>query len=569
MTTLKNRILVTAALPYANGRAHVGHIAGCYLPADTFVRFVRLTGREAIFVCGSDEYGAPITFAAIKEGVTPEDIVNRYHQALSEDFSGLGINFDIYGRTTSSIHNEVAQSFFKKLHDLGHVIKRTIAQVFCTKCNIFLPDRYIEGTCHFCGKGGARGDQCEACGRPIEATKLTDPTCMVCQQQQRNGKGSIEVRETDHWYLQLNTYEKELRDYLDRHPEWRDAVKRFSYGLLDQGLRERCVTRDLSWGIPVPIAQATGKVLYVWFDAPIGYITFTKQYFAQKNQHHGWRDFWENDETSLVHFIGKDNTVFHAVMFPAMLLAHGNYRLPDTVVANEFLNLEKEKISTSRNYAVWVHEFLQLFAPDVLRYYLTAIAPEAADSDFAWKGLQARNNGELADNLGNFIQRNLAFCNKYFDSKIPELTIAINANGEKLLAQITATVAEVGELLSTHHYKEALEKVMLLSRAGNEFFSIEEPWKTRKDNLAQCAVTIYVCVQVIESLSILIAPFMPFSAAKLRDNLNLPAIKSGDWNAPRQIISGHQIKPAEVLFPKIDDAIIDEQIAKLKLVLAL
>ena len=559
---LKDRTLITAALPYANGRAHIGHIAGCYLPADTFARFLRLTGREVVFICGSDENGAPITFAALKEGVTPQDIVDRYHKIIKESFEGLGISFDYYGETHCACHQEISQDFFKRLHEQGFVIKRTIEQVYCSTCKMFLPDRYIEGVCPYCGKPGARGDQCESCGRPVDATKLGEPVCMVCKQQGRSGKGCVEVKEADHWFLQLNTCEGDLREFLDKHPEWREAVKRFSYGLLDQGLRERCVTRDLSWGVPVP--NVPGKVLYVWFDAPIGYITFTRQYFSKIGKPDAWKDYWQNPDTGLVHFIGKDNTVFHAVMFPAMLLAHGGFRLPDTVVANEFLNLEKDKISTSRNHAVWVDEYLQDFPADPLRYYLTAIAPENSDSDFSWKGFQSRNNGELADNLGNFIQRNLAFCNKYFDSTIPTEMAEISEKGQKLLAQIDISRDKVTELLSEHHYRDALEEVMQLSRAGNEFFSEEEPWKSRKDNMAKCAATIFVCLQVVEALSVLITPFMPFAAAKLRACMNLPELRPGDWTAARQLVSGHKINTAEVLFPKIDDAAIEAQMAKLQ-----
>ncbi|GHT00325.1 methionine--tRNA ligase [Planctomycetales bacterium] len=554
MPPLKSRYLVTAALPYANGRAHVGHIAGCYLPADTFVRFLRLTGREAVFICGSDENGAPITFAALKEGVSPQDIVNRYHQILKTSFAGLGIDFSFYGETHAPAHDDATQKFFLKLLAGNYVQKRTVEQVYCRECQMFLPDRYIEGLCPFCGKSGARGDQCEACGRPTDATKLGEPECKVCPQQGRSGKNCVEVRASDHWFLQLNSSETAVRQYLDAHPEWRAAVKHFSYGLLDEGLRERCITRDLTWGVPVPLDGAAGKVLYVWFDAPIGYITFSQQYFAECGQPDGWRDFWQNADTGLVHFIGKDNTVFHSVMFPAMLMAHGGYRLPDTVVANEFLNLERDKISTSRQHAVWVDEYLTQFAPDSLRYYLTTIAPENHDSDFSWTGFQTRHNGELADNLGNFIQRNLAFCQKYFDGAVPAATAS--EAGQKLLAKIAAAKNAAAEKIGEHCYRDALDEVMMLSRAGNEFFSAETPWKTRTAEPEKCAATILTCVQTVEALSVLMAPFLPFSAAKLRATLNLPALQDGDWNAPGQIKGGHLINAPEVLFPKIDDAAI-------------
>ncbi len=560
----KDRTLITAALPYANGKPHIGHIAGAYLPADTYNRFLRLMGKESWFICGSDENGAPITFSAIREGVSPQDIVDRYHNILAASFKGLGIDFDIYSRTHTERHNAISQEFFTTLHERGHVAKRSAEQVYCTECNMFLPDRYIEGTCYHedCGKEGARGDQCESCGRPVDATKLIDPVCMVCKEQGRSGKGCIEVRETTHWYLRLDTFEKDLREYLDKHPEWREAVKRFSYGLLDQGLRERCVTRDLDWGVPVPLEEGEGKVLYVWFDAPIGYITFTRELFAAQGREEMWKDFWQDEKNGLVHFIGKDNTVFHAVMFPGMMMAHGDYRMPDFVVANEFLNLEGNKISTSRQYGVWVDEFLDVFEPDPLRYYLTAIAPENSDSDFSWKGFQHRNNGELADNLGNFIQRNLAFCNKYFDALVPDGS-NITELGKQTLQEIDTARVEIAELIEGHKYRDALERLMALSRKGNEFFSEEEPWKTRKTDMQQCGATIYVGIKIVEALSVFMAPFMPFAAKKLRSIMNIGELENGDWNSGSQLDSGHKINAPEVLFPKFDDKLIEEQIAKL------
>lgn len=561
---MKQRNLITAALPYANGKPHVGHIAGAYLPADTCVRFLRLTGREAWFVCGSDENGAPITFSAIKEGVTPQDIVDRYHASLRDSFAGMGIAFDVYSRTHTPRHEAITQEFFTNLYKQGHIAQRDTEQVYCTECNMFLPDRYIEGTCPHpdCKKPRARGDQCEACGRPVDATKLGDPVCMVCQQQGRSGKNCIEVRSTTHWYLRLDTFEANLRKYLDLHPEWREAVKRFSYGLLDQGLRERCITRDLSWGVPVPLPEAAGKVLYVWFDAPIGYITFTRELFEGLGKPEMWKEFWHNPDNGLLHFIGKDNTVFHAVMFPGMMQAHGEYRMPDTVVANEFLNLEGDKISTSRNYAVWVDEYLAAFPADPLRYYLTAIAPENSDSDFSWKGFQTRNNGELADNLGNFIQRNLAFCVKYFDGAVPALT-AVSELGKGLLAEIETARKDIAALLEEHRYRDAIERLMLFSRRGNEFFSAEEPWKSRKDNMEKCGNTIAVCLQVVEALSVFMAPFLPFSSAKLRASMNLPALANGDWYAPAKLQPGHKINEPQVLFPKFDDAAIEAEAQKI------
>ncbi|MDR0362953.1 MAG: methionine--tRNA ligase [Planctomycetota bacterium] len=561
----KNRLLITAALPYANGRLHIGHIAGAYLPADIAVRYLRLAGKEAHFVCGSDENGAPITFSALKEGVDPQVIIDRYTAIIEEAFSGLNIDFSIYGRTHTPRHAKVAQDFFLQLHDHGYIVKKTTDQVYCTECERFLPDRYIEGRCHYpdCGAPGARGDQCEKCGRPIDATKLIDPECMVCKTLGRESRGHIEVRSTAHWYFRLDNFSDRLREYLDSHPEWRESVKRFSYGLIDQGLRERAITRDMEWGVPVPLPDGKGKVLYVWFDAPIGYITFSREHFEAQGNPDGWRDFWRNDENGLIHFIGKDNTVFHTVIFPGMLMAHGEYRLPDAVVVNEFLNLEGEKISTSRDYAVWVDEYLKSFKPDPLRYYLAAIAPESADADFSWKQFQRRNNGELADNLGNFIQRNLTFCNKYFDGKVPTIDEPTEAGGE-MLAEIDVARRELAELLDDFRFKAALERLMKLSQRGNQYFAEEEPWKTRKTDMAACARTMHVGVKVVEALSVFMSPFMPAAAARLRGFLRLPALGKGDWNAPSRLSGGEALGETEVLFPKFDDAAIEPHIAALK-----
>ncbi len=561
MADLKDRYLVTAALPYANGRLHVGHIAGAYLPADTFVRFLRLMGKEAHFICGSDENGAPITFSAMKNNCSPQEVIDKFHNIFDQSFKGLGINFSIYGRTHSDYHTKVSQDFFKTVHEQGHIQKHTTEQVYCSECKMFLPDRYIEGTCYYhdCGKTGARGDQCESCGRTVDATKLKDPVCMVCKMQGRPGTGCIEVKETAHWYLRLDTFQEDLRKYIDTHPEWRESVKRFSYGLLDQGLNERAITRDLSWGIPVPLEDGQDKVLYVWFDAPIGYISFTRQYFESIGKADEWKEFWCNEENGLLHFIGKDNTVFHAVMFPGMLLAHGGYRLAGNVVANEFLNLEGNKISTSRDYAVWVDEYLEHFSPDPLRYYLSAIAPEASDSDFSWKDFQQHNNGELADNLGNFIQRNVAFCNKYFDGIIPERKNKTEA-GDKMLQEIEDARKEIGELLSEFKFKFALERMMRFSQRANQFFAEETPWQSRKTDMDACGSTIHIGLLVLEAMSIVMEPFLPFSSAKLRAMLNVAPLKGGEWNQPLTIKAGEKVGTAEVLFPKFDDDLIQPRI---------
>ena len=567
MTALagKKAVLVTAALPYANGRLHVGHAAGAYLPADIYARFLRLTGRECVFICGSDENGAPITFSALKEGVCPQDVVDRYHVAIRDALAGLGVSFSRYGRTHTPAHDQTARDWFSRLNELGHIVSRETDQVYCAACRAFLPDRYIEGVCPHpdCRKPGARGDQCERCGRPVDAVKLADPECMVCKMRGRPARGRIEVRSTRHWYFKLDRFEKPLRDYLDAHPEWRDTVKSFSLGMLEGGLKERCITRDLDWGVPAPLPDAAGKVLYVWFDAPIGYVTFTKEHFAEAGTPERWKDFWRNPENGLVHFIGKDNTVFHTVIFPAMMLGHGGYRLADAVVVNEFLNLEGEKISTSRNHAVWVDEFLKDFPADSLRYYLCAIAPETSDSDFSWKQFQARNNGELADNLGNFIQRNLAFAARYFDGKVPAVD-APSPAGAAMLAEIDAARAEIRALCDAFRFKAALERLMLLSRRGNQYFAEEAPWQLRKTDMAACAKALYAGLRTVEALGVLMAPFLPFAAEKLRAALNLPPLAPGDFDAPWRLAGGRGLGTPDVLFPKYDDAKIDPHLERLR-----
>ncbi len=564
MADLKEKYLVTAALPYANGRLHVGHVAGAYLPADICVRFLRLTGREVHFVCGSDENGVPITLSAMKEEVDPQVIIDRYSPQLESAFRGLGIDFDVYGRTHTPAHAEVAQAFFLRLHEEGHIQSRTSEQVYCTECEMYLPDRYIEGVCHHedCGAAGARGDQCEKCGRPIDATLLGEPECVICRQLERESRGHIEVRETTHWYFRLDAFEQDLRAYVDAHPEWRETVKRFSYGLLEQGLRERSVTRDLDWGVPVPLAEAEGKVLYVWFDAPIGYITFSREHFAAEGDAERWREFWCSEEhggdptAGLLHFIGKDNTVFHSVIFPGMLIAHGDFRPADEVVANEFLNLEGDKLSTSRNYAVWVDEYLGAFPADPLRYYLTANAPEAADSDFVWADFLQHNNAELADNLGNFIQRTLGFCAKYFDGRAPAPAGGLSESGEALMAEIRTARGEIADCLSGHRYRAGIERLMKLSQRGNQFFAEETPWKSRKTDMDACARTMLAALRMVEALSVLMVPFLPFAAEKLRTMLNLPAPAPGAWDDEPGLPPGQELGAPEVLFPKMEpDAI--------------
>ncbi len=538
------RTLVTGALPYANGRIHIGHVAGAYLPADICARYLRLRGREVAFICGSDENGVPITISAMRKGVTPQQIIDRYHHANLRAFEGLGIRFDYYGRTSCDLHDRVAQAFFLRLHERGHIQRRTTQQLYCPSCGMYLPDRYVEGTCYHCGKPGAKGDQCESCGRMIDATELVEPKCILCG-------ATPEVRETDHWFLRLDAFEKELHAYLDSHDHFRDNVKRFSYNLLKQGLQPRGVTRDLDWGVPLPLEGVAGKVLYVWFDAPIGYVTFTQQWAAEQGDADRWRAFWQAEDTRIVHFIGKDNIVFHAIVWPAMLMGHGEYQLPYDVVANEFLNIRGAKTSTSRNYAVWVDEYLEHFEPDPLRYYLTAIAPETSDSDFTWEDFQQRNNAELADTLGNFIQRNLVFARKYFGGKAPDARIA--GAGEGMLRDTDAAREEVARLLDGHRYKQALERLMRLAQAGNQFLEAEEPWRTRKSDPDRCAAAVHAGLRVVEALSVLMAPFLPSAAERLRTMLNLPALAHGDWDRPARLAPGQALGAPDILFRKFED----------------
>jgi methionyl-tRNA synthetase len=548
--------MVTAALPYANGKLHIGHIAGAYLPADICVRFLRLKGRDALFICGSDENGVAITTSANREGVSPQEIIDRYHQANADAFKGIGIEFDHYGRTSDDEHDAMAQAFFLRHHEQGHVQKRSMEQPYCNSCSMFLPDRYIEGICHHCKAKGAKGDQCEACGKMCDATKLIEPHCTVC------GSAEIEVRSTDHWFFRLDNFEKQLLEYLQNHPHFRDNVKRFCDNLLKQGLIPRAITRDIDWGIPVPLEDGEGKVLYVWFDAPIGYVTFTKQLFAAQGREDEWKRYWQDEGSHILHFIGKDNIVFHAIVWPSMLMGHGEYQLPQDVVANEFLNISGNKISTSRNYAVWVEEYLSAFNPDPLRYYLTAIAPENSDSDFTWEDFQTRNNSELADTLGNFTQRNMVFARKYFDGVMPEAG-ELSDNAKEMLEAIEVAREEISALLEKHSYKAALQRLMRFAQSGNQFLENEKPWSTRKTDMARCGMAVHVGLRIVEALSVFMAPFLPFSAAKLRTMLTLPALADGDWDRPWQLQEGHPIAQPEILFRKFDDEEIAPHIEKL------
>jgi len=547
------RTTVTTALPYANGPIHIGHLAGVYVPADIYVRYLRLKDEDVLFIGGSDEHGVPITLTARKEGVTPQDIVDRYHNIIKESFETFGISFDIYSRTTSSTHRVLASEIFKTIHDKGGFIEKTSEQYYDEKAQQFLADRYITGKCPHCGNERAYGDQCESCGTSLSPDDLINPQSTI--------SGSVPVkRETKHWYLPLDQHEAWLRQWiLEEHKEWKPNVYGQCKSWLDMGLQPRAVSRDLDWGIPVPVKGAEGNVLYVWFDAPIGYISNTKELLPND-----WEKWWKDEDTRLLHFIGKDNIVFHCIVFPAMLKAEGSYILPDNVPANEFLNLEGDKISTSRNWAVWLHEYLQEFPDkqDVLRYVLTANAPETKDNDFTWKDFQARNNNELVAIYGNFINRALVLTHKYFEGKVPEMG-ALTDYDKQTLDEFKNVKAEVENLLDHFKFREAQKEAMNLARIGNKYLADTEPWKLAKTDMNRVGTILNLSLQIAANLAIAFEPFLPFSSKKLRDLLNL---ESFDWNKLGRIDLlkiGLQLKKPELLFEKIEDDVIEMQIQKL------
>ena len=548
------RTLVTTALPYANGPVHIGHLAGVYVPADIYVRYLRLKGEDVIMIGGSDEHGVPITIKAQKEGVTPQDIVDRYHKIIKESMAGLGISFDVYGRTTSATHRATASEFFKKLYDKGEFIEKTSEQFYDEEADQWLADRYITGTCPHCGNDGAYGDQCEACGTSLNATDLINPKSAIT--------GNVPVlKETKHWYMPLDKWEPRLRKWiLEDHKEWKTNVYGQCKSWLDGGLQPRAVTRDLNWGIPVPIEGAEGKVLYVWFDAPIGYISNTKDLLPND-----WEKYWKAEDTRIIHFIGKDNIVFHCLIFPAMLMAEGTYQLPENVPANEFLNLEGDKISTSRNWAVWLNEYLEDFPgkQDVLRYVLTANAPEAKDNDFTWKDFQDRNNNELVAILGNFVNRAIVLTNKYFDGVIPEAH-ELTDYDRQTIEEFKGVKDELGKALETFHFRAALAEAMKLARIGNKYLADTEPWKLAKTDMARVETIMNVALQITANLAIAFEPFLPFSAEKLRKMINMD---SADWNKLGSIDilkAGNRVEKPELLFEKIDDETIKIQTDRLE-----
>ena len=553
------RTTVTSALPYANGPVHIGHLAGVYVPADIYVRYLRLKGEEVLFVGGSDEHGVPITIKARKEGVTPQDIVDRYHTIIKKSFEDFGIQFDIYSRTTSKTHHKLASDFFKTLYENGDFLEQTSEQYYDSEAAQFLADRYITGKCPHCDNENAYGDQCEKCGTSLSPTDLIGPKSAI--------SGSVPVmRETKHWYLPLDKHEIWLREWiLSGHKEWKPNVYGQCKSWLDMGLQPRAVSRDLDWGIPVPVEGAEGKVLYVWFDAPIGYISNTKELCDEQPEKYGtWEKWWKNPETRLLHFIGKDNIVFHCIVFPAMLKAEGSYILPDNVPANEFLNLEGDKISTSRNWAVWLHEYLEDFPgkQDVLRYVLTANAPETKDNDFTWKDFQARNNNELVAIYGNFVNRALVLTQKYFDGKVPALG-ELTEYDTQTLADFANVKKQVEALLDTFHFRDAQKEAMNLARIGNKYLAETEPWKLAKTDMNRVATILNISLQIAANLSIAFEPFLPFSSQKLREMLNLSTFDWKELGKMNLLAEGHQLNTPELLFEKIDDEQVEAQIQKL------
>ena len=546
------RHLITSALPYANGPIHIGHLAGVYVPSDIYTRYLRMRGEDVISICGSDEHGVPITLKARKEGITPQEVVDRYHELNKKAFADFGISFDIYSRTSNKIHYETASQFFRKLYDQGEFIEKTASQYYDEEAGCFLADRYITGTCPHCANENAYGDQCEKCGTSLSATDLINPRSTI------SGSAPV-MRDTLHWYLPLDKYEPWIRKWiLEDHTEWKTNVYGQCKSWLDQGLQPRAVSRDLDWGVPVPVEGAEGKVLYVWFDAPIGYISATRELTPD------WEKYWKDPETRMIHFIGKDNIVFHCIIFPAMLKAEGSYILPDNVPANEFLNLENDKISTSRNWAVWLHEYLVDFPgkQDSLRYALCATAPETKDNDFTWKDFQARNNNELVAILGNFINRTLVLTSNYYKGVVPSAGVMTDYDNDTVKS-ITTCRENVESNLEAFRFRQALAEAMNLARLGNKYLADTEPWKVVKTDAERVKTILYVSLQITANLAILLEPFLPFSMDKLRGWLGITGLK---WDAAGRsdlLVPGHVVSSGELMFTKVEDAEIEKQVRRL------
>ena len=555
------RTLVTSALPYANGDIHLGHLAGAYLPADIYVRYLRMRGQDVLYICGTDEYGVPITLTAEKLGLTPKELVDRNHASIRDAFAGFGMSFDNFSQTSRDIHAETAQAFFNDLHARGVFKQKTVEQFYSPSQKRFLADRYIEGECPKCHSDAARGDQCEACGSSLDPTELIDP---------RNAQDNspLELRETTHWFLPLGDWQEKLEALIADHPEWKPNVRQYCRGWFKDGLGDRAMTRDLSWGVPVPLPDHEGKVFYVWFEAPVGYISATREWAKAQGDPEAWRTWWQDPETRLVHFIGKDNIFFHAVMFPAMLMAHSeNYVLPDNVPANEFLNLEGRKLSTSRGFAVWLPEYLEKFSADPLRYTLARNLPETRDMNFTWEGFQARNNNELGNNFGNLINRVFSFVHKYFDGQVPAWSEDdLTDLDRQVLDDVAADVQTWAEQMERFEIKAALETCFHAGQVGNRYFDESAPFKTRKTDMARCGHSLGVAIQILRQLAVMLAPVVPFAMEKLWSWLGMESeLWNGGWAAGlRPIAPGRQLGRQEILFPRLDDEVIQPEIERLQ-----
>ena len=554
------KFTVTAALPYSNGHLHVGHIAGAYLPADIFVRYLRSRGDEVAFICGSDDYGVPVSLTARNEGKTPAEVAEYYREEQAKDFRGLGIDFDIYSGTSATEHHaRISQEMFLKLRENGYLEKRTTEQLFDPEAGIFLPDRYVEGTCPYCDTGGARGDQCEACGKMLEPSLLIQPQSAV-------SGAEPEVRETVHWFFLLPELQDRLKHWIEEHEEWRPMVRNFSLGLLEQGLPDRAITRDLDWGIPVPLPDdpdAEGKVLYVWFDAPIGYISFTAQWCEQQGgRAEDYKDWWQNPSCKIVHFIGEDNVVFHAITWPGMLMAEGSYELPDYIPANCFLNIqfpgeEETKMSTSRGTAIWINEYLEEYQPDPLRYYLTMIAPERQRTAFKFEDLIHRNNEELVAALGNFVHRNMTFIHRYFDGQVPERGPMTEQDRDQL-ARMAKLPEEIAGLIEEYRFKDALHAEMAAARESNRYVDFREPWMLRKKDRPACATVLNVCLETIKTLGVVMEPFLPFAAEKVAKMLSCEPDEMLWHNATEPLPEGRELGEPTILFEKLEEPEMEE-----------
>ncbi len=560
------RFLVTSGLPYANGPIHLGHLAGAYLPADIFVRYHRLKGNDIVYICGSDEHGVPIMLRARAENKSPQEIADFYHEKNKASFAAFGISFDYYGRTSSPVHFKTSQEMFRKMAEKDIFILKTDKQLYDPEANLFLADRFIIGTCPSCGYTDAYGDQCEKCGASLSPTDLIDPRSAITDAEPV-------LRESTHWYLPLADSQKALEQWIGKHPEWKTNVLGQVRSWFSEGLKDRSVTRDLTWGVPVPEdvaksqdVEASGKVLYVWFDAPIGYISATKEWAREQGDPDRWKKYWQQDETKLIHFVGKDNIVFHCIIFPAMLMAHGDFVLPENVPANEFLNLEGDKLSTSRNYAVWLDDYLKIFDPDPLRYCLANILPETRDTDFSWKDFQARFNNELADILGNFINRTLTFIHKNFNGQVPDKG-KLDSSDKELKKLLSEAPQKVGHYIDNFQIRQGVREAMDVARSANKYFNDKMPWKTIKSEPKKCATTLSLCIETIKTLSVILEPVIPNTGEKIKRLINLPDSKeTNEWDSSGEfsLPSGHILNKPEILFAKIEDDIIEKEIEKLK-----